>query len=84
MRVLCIQDSTPIHIHPSIVLVKKDCIYHVTEVIYKDLFGLPKRVWYRLLETGFTVHSSQIFQPIHDDDDEIEEVETIKINEDEQ
>lgn len=71
--------------NPLIVVVKKDCIYHVTEVLYQELFGLPKKVWYRLLETGpMVVHSSNIFQPIHDDDDEVEELETVKINEDEQ
>lgn len=73
MRVVCIRDSIPADNNPKTILVTKGSIYNVTRVTRRELFGLPKQIWYTLLETGEgRVHSAISFQPFYDNDDLVE------------
>jgi hypothetical protein len=46
--------------------VTKGSIYNITEIFRAELFGLPKKVWYKLLETGDCAHCPSLFQPLSD------------------
>lgn len=61
MEVICIKTSIAIDNDPRTVLVFKGSRYHVTEVKEEALFGFPKTIWYRLLETGDSLHSYDLF-----------------------
>lgn len=77
MRVICIESS--IGDNPNCILVHKDSIYNVTEVVQHKLCR-GSTVWYRLLETGASMHSSTIFREIDDIPESVKELEAELVN----
>ncbi len=75
MRVLCIEDS--VCDEKGAILVHKDSIYNVTEVIKAKLTCRASNIWYILLETGIFAHSSTIFREIDDLSEALEEKEEL-------
>ncbi len=59
MRVICLQDSWSFD-HDAI-LVKKGCEYHVIDVSEREEIIDNSNIWYQLLETKDSLHSSTLF-----------------------